>query len=141
MPAALRDSGQRADLVIVMPAVAAWGGTALIANVYIDGFNLYYGCLKGTPYKWLDPAALTRRLLPADEIKRIRYFTARVNPRFTDPRAPQRKRRGPPLGRASHPLAEAPGAVTSGYPMPPAAAAPPVRVMLVLDQRWWPVGR
>ena len=21
---------------------------------YIDGFNLYYGALKGTPYKWLD---------------------------------------------------------------------------------------
>ena len=24
------------------------------ANVYIDGFNLFYRCLKGTPYKWLD---------------------------------------------------------------------------------------
>jgi len=22
--------------------------------VYIDGFNLFYGALKGTPYKWLD---------------------------------------------------------------------------------------
>jgi hypothetical protein len=22
--------------------------------VYIDGFNLYYGAVKGTPYKWLD---------------------------------------------------------------------------------------
>jgi hypothetical protein len=22
------------------------------AAVYIDGFNLYYGALKGTPYKW-----------------------------------------------------------------------------------------
>ena len=22
---------------------------------YIDGYNLYYGLLKGTPYKWLDP--------------------------------------------------------------------------------------
>ena len=21
---------------------------------YIDGYNLYYGLLKGTPYKWLD---------------------------------------------------------------------------------------
>jgi len=61
----------------VVPAVLAWVGTALIANVYIDGFNLYYGCLKGTLDKWLDPAALARRLLPADTIKRIRYFTAR----------------------------------------------------------------
>ena len=60
-------------------------------NVYIDGFNLYYGCLKGTPYKWLDPAALARRLLPADTIKRIRYFTAKVQSRDNDPGSPQRQ--------------------------------------------------
>jgi hypothetical protein len=24
------------------------------ANIYIDGFNLYYRALKGTPYRWLD---------------------------------------------------------------------------------------
>ena len=23
-------------------------------RIYIDGFNLYYGMLKDTPYKWLD---------------------------------------------------------------------------------------
>jgi hypothetical protein len=23
-------------------------------HVYIDGFNLYYGALKKTPYKWLN---------------------------------------------------------------------------------------
>jgi len=22
--------------------------------IYIDGFNLYYGCLKDSPYKWLN---------------------------------------------------------------------------------------
>ena len=27
-------------------------------NIYIDGFNLYYGCVKDTPYKWLDLAKL-----------------------------------------------------------------------------------
>ena len=26
--------------------------------VYIDGYNLYYGLLKGTAYKWLDLLAL-----------------------------------------------------------------------------------
>lgn len=31
--------------------------------VYVDGFNLYYGLLKDSPYKWLDLAALFRRLL------------------------------------------------------------------------------
>jgi len=24
-------------------------------RVCVDGFNLYYGALKGTPFKWLDP--------------------------------------------------------------------------------------
>lgn len=23
-------------------------------NVYVDGFNVYYGCIKGTVFKWLD---------------------------------------------------------------------------------------
>jgi len=22
-------------------------------NIYVDGFNLYYGAVKGTPYRWL----------------------------------------------------------------------------------------
>ena len=47
-------------------------------NVYIDGFNLYYGALKGTPYKWLDLSLLCNNLLPDREVDSIRYFTARV---------------------------------------------------------------
>ena len=31
--------------------------------VYIDGFNLYYGALKGTPYRWLDILAMARKIL------------------------------------------------------------------------------
>lgn len=54
------------------------------ANVYIDGFNLYYGCLKRTPYRWLDLAKLSALLLPRDTIHRIRYYTALVNPRPGD---------------------------------------------------------
>ena len=34
-------------------------------NVYVDGFNLYYGCVKGSPFKWLDLAQLSAKLLPA----------------------------------------------------------------------------
>ncbi len=26
----------------------------MLTNVYVDGFNFYYGAVKGTPYKWLD---------------------------------------------------------------------------------------
>jgi hypothetical protein len=59
--------------------------------VYIDGFNLYYGALKGTPHKWLVLAALSRRLLPKDQIVAIRYFTALVAARQGDPQQPQRQ--------------------------------------------------
>jgi hypothetical protein len=48
----------------------------LSTNVYIDAFNLYYGCLKGTPYKWLDLGLLCRLLLPGYSVNQIRYFTA-----------------------------------------------------------------
>ncbi|WP_203863595.1 NYN domain-containing protein, partial [Planobispora rosea] len=61
-------------------------------NCYIDGFNLYYGCLKGTAYKWLDIAALCGKLVRRDdEINRIRYFTARITARGDDPDGPTRQ--------------------------------------------------
>lgn len=48
------------------------------ANVYIDGFNLYYGIKKWPECKWLDLEALAKLLFPSDTINRIRYFTAPV---------------------------------------------------------------
>lgn len=60
-------------------------------HVYIDGFNLYYGSLKGTPYKWLDLGALCRTLLPGDDIRLIRYFTAELDPTPSDPDLPIRQ--------------------------------------------------
>lgn len=60
-------------------------------NVYVDAFNLYYGCLRGTPYRWLDLGALCTRLLPKDRINRIRYFTATVSARPDNPDSPQRQ--------------------------------------------------
>ncbi len=33
-------------------------------RVYVDGFNLYSGALKGTPYKWLNPVELSNLFLP-----------------------------------------------------------------------------
>lgn len=53
-----------------------------MTNVYIDGFNLYYGCLKNSAYRWLDVEALCAVLLPKDEIGQVRYFTARVAARY-----------------------------------------------------------
>lgn len=46
--------------------------------VYVDGFNLYYGALKGGPHKWLNLERYFQLLLPNDSIQKIRYFTARV---------------------------------------------------------------
>lgn len=55
-------------------------------RIYVDAFNLYYGALKGTPYKWLNLFALSRLLLRAEnEITGIKYFTALVTPRKNDP--------------------------------------------------------
>src|SRR6266704_296185 len=44
--------------------------------VYVDGLNLFYGCLKGTPFKWLDLHRLSAQLLRGHQIDRIKYFTA-----------------------------------------------------------------
>lgn len=54
-----------------------------MANVklYVDGFNLYYGALKRTPYKWLDLARLSQIMLPQDVVQHIYYYTARVSAR------------------------------------------------------------
>ena len=63
----------------------------MLSRVYVDGFNLYYGALRGTPFKWLNPVRLTARLLPREwVIDRLRYFTARVSGKL-DPQAPARQ--------------------------------------------------
>lgn len=78
------------------PTVASRQGRWVIVlavirtNVYVDGFNLYYRCLKGTTFKWLDIDLLAKKLLPGQHINRIRYFTARVAVR-NDPGQQQRQ--------------------------------------------------
>ena len=59
--------------------------------VYVDGFNLYYGAVKDTPYKWLDLNKLSCLLLPKHDIAQIKYFTARVTGRSGDPDQPTRQ--------------------------------------------------
>ena len=62
-------------------------------NVYIDGFNLYYGLKKrgeragrrSTPHRWLNVGKLAQFLLPDSEINAIHYFTAMVKDRGDDP--------------------------------------------------------
>lgn len=64
------------------------------AFVYVDAFNLYYGALQNTAYRWLNLETLFDRLLPDFDVEKIYYFTARLrekaNPR--DSEAPLRQK-------------------------------------------------
>jgi uncharacterized LabA/DUF88 family protein len=60
-------------------------------NVYVDGFNLYYGAVRNTPYRWLDLSTLCHHMLRGDTIQSIKYFTAIVSGRLYDPQQPQRQ--------------------------------------------------
>ncbi|MDQ2809976.1 MAG: NYN domain-containing protein [Chloroflexota bacterium] len=59
--------------------------------VYIDGFNLYYGSLKDTSYRWLNLERLCRLLLPRYDVQHINYFTAKVSGRPGNVDAPIRQ--------------------------------------------------
>jgi len=65
--------------------------TPLNIWAYIDGFNLYNGALKGTPYKWLDLQAFSQNLRPTDQVSTVKFFTAKVNARPNDPDQPLRQ--------------------------------------------------
>ena len=67
------------------------GENLIPSFVYVDGFNLYYGAVKGTPYKWLDINKLVQMLLPKNQVLKIKYFTALVNSRPQDPDQPIRQ--------------------------------------------------
>ena len=68
------------------------GQVSMRTFVYVDGFNLYYRALKGTPWKWLDlPALFVKVLQPHHDILTVKYFTARVSGTPTDQSKPQRQ--------------------------------------------------
>ena len=63
----------------------------MITNLYIDGFNLYYRAVRGTPFKWLDLRKLAEVLFPRDTIHKVCYFTALLDARADDPSQPRRQ--------------------------------------------------
>ena len=63
----------------------------MITNLYIDGFNLYYRAVRGTPFKWLDLRKLAETLFPEDTIHEVCYFTALLDARPDDPSQPRRQ--------------------------------------------------
>ena len=46
--------------------------------IYVDGFNLFFGLLKGTKNKWLNLQKYFEKLRTDDDILRIKYFTTLV---------------------------------------------------------------
>lgn len=74
--------------------------------VYIDGYNLYYGAIRHTAYKWLDIYRLFKEhiLLPDTELLQVRYYTAPVlGSLCDDPASPQRQRQYLQALRKIHP--------------------------------------
>lgn len=60
--------------------------------VYVDGFNLYFGALRFTDLKWLDIWEAARcHLATHHQITRLKYYTAKLNPRPNDPDQPLRQ--------------------------------------------------
>jgi hypothetical protein len=58
--------------------------------VYVDGFNLYYGAVKGTPYKWLDISKLCQ-LASKESDRQNQIFIVLVSARPNDPDQPNRQ--------------------------------------------------
>jgi hypothetical protein len=54
-------------------------------NVYVDGFNLYYGAVRGTQYKWLNIRRLCELAFPRNQIAEVHYCTAIVKDAPWDP--------------------------------------------------------
>lgn len=56
-------------------------------TVYIDGFNLYYGVVRGTDYKWLDIVSLfssiSKEQNPNSEVIGVKFFTAPIRAKLS----------------------------------------------------------
>ncbi len=60
--------------------------------IYIDGFNLYYGAVRHTKYKWLNPKLLCQNILqPQHNIVSIVFCTARVKSTLENLDSPTRQ--------------------------------------------------
>ncbi len=55
--------------------------------LYIDGFNLYYSALRGTPHKWLDVVQLFEKICyqqnPESEVIQVKFFTAPIKAKIS----------------------------------------------------------
>jgi uncharacterized LabA/DUF88 family protein len=72
-------------------AASAYLEAEIRTNVYVDGFNFYYGALRKTAYRWIDIRRLCEFLLPRNTIADINYFAALVSARAGDRDQPERQ--------------------------------------------------
>jgi len=82
--AAGREATQLGGFCISEASPSSMTGVPSRTYVYVDGFNFYYGAVRGTPHKWCDLGALFGNLLPAHDVLATKYFTARTKPRPND---------------------------------------------------------
>ena len=107
-------------------------------NVYIDGFNLYFGALKGTPYKWLDVDKMCQHVMPKLEVHRVRYFTAFVDG-LRDPSAPTRQRMYlRALNTIPHASVHLGFFLTKKVTMPVASPPPPYIRVIKTEEKGYP---
>lgn len=81
-------------------------GPELKTIVYVDGYNLYYGLLRRSPYKWLDLYRLFQEFVldSTADVLEVRYYTSPVLGRMSDdPLSPQRQRQYLQALRKMHP--------------------------------------
>lgn len=74
---------------------------------YIDGYNLYYGLLRKSQYKWLDVYTLFRdhALNQSSDLVEVRYYTAPMLGKMSDDlESPIRQRRYLQALRKMHPI-------------------------------------
>ena len=64
-------------------------------TVYVDGYNLYYGLLRKSPFKWLDLFKLFQppMLEKSSEVSEIRFYTAPILSKLADDPQSQHRQR------------------------------------------------
>lgn len=100
--------------------------SSLRTIVYVDGYNFYYSCCKGTAYRWINLKLLSEAVLGEPYIvSKVYYFTARVK---SPPWDPGKRQRQFLYWRALRTVSEI--EIVEGH------YQEPKRVMLKVEYRW-----
>jgi len=82
--AAIQFAGCWGEKTGLAPVFSFQGTESVRTACFVDGYNLFYGLLAGTEYKWLDLPALLTHILraeqPESELASVCFFTSGVKP-------------------------------------------------------------